>query len=167
MKSFIPNFFLRWPGELFERLLAMPLFKGLGAPFTVQAVKLICAIGAVALIFLDVLLLDDGIAGNTWSELMRTYGRAQWVLPWLCGVLIGHLFHQADEAQPAGNLTAPEAYNAMFWLTVIVLIIGSALSVSGGAVPEVAMTLVAALGCAAGYALWPLNRKENGPPWEW
>jgi hypothetical protein len=65
MKSFIPNFFLLWPGELFKRLLAMPHFKGLGAPFTVQAVKLICAIGAVALIFLDVLLLDDGIDGTS------------------------------------------------------------------------------------------------------
>lgn len=166
MKSLIPNFFLVWPGELFRRLLQWPIFKELGAPLTVQAVKLICAAGAVALVVLDVQLLEDGIDGNTWSELMRTYGQTQWGLPWLCGVLIGHLFHPNDEAAPAGNLTVDEAYNAMFWLTSLVFLMGSGMWAVGYEPPEGLMTLVAVLGGVAGYYVWPLNRQED-PPWTW
>lgn len=166
MKSYIPSFFLRQPGELFKRLLQGPLLKWLGAPFTAQAVKALCALAAVVLIVFDFQLLEDGIEGNTWSELMRTYGQTQWGLPWLCGVLIGHLFHRDDEVAPAFKLTADEAYNVMFWLTGLVLLFGTGMWAVGYQPPEVAMTLVAVLGCAAGYYLWPLNRKDD-PAWTW
>ena len=170
MRHPIPSFFLKYPSSfvvwlvnqlITQKIINYPAFKRY---ITVKNINLICLVGATFLILYDIKLADDNLDGNTWSELMRIYGQQQVVLPWLCGVLIGHLFHLND-IPPKGKLNSVEAYNFIFWLTVLMVGIG------GGAYfwkidfPEIIMTIVALVGCAAGYLIWPIERKED--KWTW
>ncbi|MCG8433991.1 MAG: hypothetical protein MJA83_08170 [Gammaproteobacteria bacterium] len=44
----------------------------------------------------DVILATDDIRGNTWSEIIRTWSSHTVLVPWIAGVLAGHLFHPFD-----------------------------------------------------------------------
>jgi hypothetical protein len=122
-----------------------------------------------ALVFLlalyDVRLALDNIDGNTWSELMRSYGQRHLVLPWLCGVLVGHLFHHKDNLKPLGNLDSQSAYTLIFWLSAIFLVISVGMHYLSRSVPDYVMTIVALLGFLAGHFVWPIKREEG--KWKW
>lgn len=114
---------------------------------------------------LDVVLAFDGIPENTWSELMRQYGRTHLILPWLCGVLIGHLFHPKDDLQPLRNRDPREGSSFIALLSVLLLVVGIGAFFLNRCFPPYIMTIVAILGIGAGNFLWPIRRDPN--KWNW
>ena len=128
--------------------------------------SIISWLGILFLITYDFLLADDGIKGNTWSELMRIHGQRHLVLPWLCGVLIGHLYHYDDNLLPLrGKITEPQAYNLIFWLSLIILGFGFLTEALNWDINIYVMSVFAIVGCVAGHYIWPIKREAN--KWKW
>ena len=160
-----PGAAIRWflNAPLIQSIINHPLVKQY---ITVRPIYILCTLGALTLLGADIWLVLYGEPGSTWSELMRTYGQRHVILPWLCGVLVGHLFHHKDDLQPlGGKLSSTEAFNLIFWISAIILGFGLVVNWGNYNVPEVLMTIVAALGVATGYILWPIHRETNG--WTW
>lgn len=109
-----------------------------------------CTLIAV-IVGLDIYLAVDGLPGNTWSEIIRTWAKASPVIPWACGVLAGHFFHPVDNLEPV--LARPGNIAMLVWLTVAVALFGVALSRSGYPIPPWAVVLPA---MAVGALLWPV-----------
>jgi hypothetical protein len=133
-----------------------------------SSVQMINRLGWVLVLFLalyDIRLALDAIDDNTWSELMRVYGQRHLVLPWLCGLLVGHLFHHKDNLKPLGKLGSESAYAIIFWLSAVFLVIGIGAHYLNRSVPEYLMTIVALLGFLAGHFVWPIKREEGR--WKW
>ena len=119
-----------------------------------MTVKVVMILGVgfiAALIGLDIYLAVDGLPGNTWSEIIRTWAKATPVIPWACGVLTGHFFHPVDNLEPV--LARPGNIAMLVWLTVTVALFGVAMSRAGNPVPPWAVVLPAAV---AGALLWPV-----------
>lgn len=110
------------------------------------------------IVLCDVWLAADGRDGNTWSELMRTYGRTHLILPWLCGTLIGHLFYTRDNPRLWGNLSLQQGSSLIFWFSAIFFLVGIVAFQKKLNVPSIFMTLTAFAGIGAGHFLWPFRR---------
>jgi len=104
------------------------------------------------LIGLDICLAVDGRAGNTWSEIIRTWARETPVVPWICGVLTGHFFHPDIWSTPILGEASSIAF--LIWGTVVVGMLGLICSRLG--YPVAPWTpLVPAF--VAGALLWPVE----------
>lgn len=75
-----------------------------------------------ALIVVDVFLATDEVGGNTWSELMRIAADKTPVVPWLCGLVMGHWFHPGEALDPL--IDPPGNALALLLMSAIVLVIG-------------------------------------------
>lgn len=117
-------------------------------------IKIVIIIGVtfiVGIIGLDIWWAVDDRPGNTWSEIIRVWGRATPLVPWACGVLSGHFFHPVDGLAPLFG--QPTSVAVLIWLTWGVGVAGLALSGSGHPVPPWAAFLPAMV---VGAALWPV-----------
>ena len=112
----------------------------------------------VALVVWDFYLDDDGIAGNTWSEVVRGASDRYPILPWLLAALIGHLFHPKDKLLPIIR-DRDVANSLMFLLTLAAAVVGFV----GVAVPW-HQSITASGGLLAGVLLWPMPREGK---WQW
>ena len=74
----------------------------------------------VAIIGFDIYFALDGVAGNTWSEMIRKLGSVLVFIPWAWGGLGGHFFH--PNWKPV--LQSPNNFAALIWLSVAVSVIG-------------------------------------------
>ncbi len=115
--------------------------------FLTKPVVLI-TVGAVllALIVWDIFLAVDDIGGNTWSELLRDAGKLTPVVPWLGGLVVGHLFHPGKNADPL--IDAPGNALVLLGLTLLFVIIGFFMTVP--------TWVPVPLGAVAGAFLWPV-----------
>lgn len=115
---------------------------------------IVIIIGSVILavaIGIDIWLAVDPVDDNTWSELMRLGALATPVIPWACGVLMGHWFHPNDNAQAV--LGQPGSIALLLWLTWVVFLVGLAFISSGISLDP---SLLVVPGMVAGWLLWPV-----------
>jgi len=100
---------------------------------------------------LDVWLAADDVPDNTWSELLRLAAYETPVLPWVCGVLMGHWFHPKDGFQAV--LGQPRSIALLIWFTWALFVIGLAVSSLGLPIPP---WIPVVPGLVAGALLWPV-----------
>jgi hypothetical protein len=113
----------------------------------------------IGLIAWDVYLAADAVPGNTWSEVMRSAGSRYPLLPWLLGVLLGHLFHPRDQPEPLFDRET-----ATTLLTVLTFGLVGLGYASFTLPPWLAGPLTLA-GLIAGCWFWPMGRKSEN--WQW
>jgi hypothetical protein len=120
----------------------------------------LCWLIFIVLVAWDVWLALDAVASNTWSEQMRIASGGKPVLPWLFGVILGHLFHPADGLAPVMEKDA--ALTILSMATVVAFVVGAfgLLSLS-----ETLVALTMLCGVAAGVLLWPKPRATS--EWRW
>lgn len=56
----------------------------------------IFSLGVIFMVVFDVVLMKDGIRGNTFSQLARASVRHTYWLPFLLGALLGRWYHPVD-----------------------------------------------------------------------
>jgi hypothetical protein len=103
------------------------------------------------LIGLDIYLASNGVRGDTWSELLRTWGKATPLIPWAWSVLLGHWFHP-DFTRTL--FAQPTSVAFLLWFTVVLGIAGVAANTVGTPIP--AWTVIIP-GIIAGVFLWPVR----------
>ncbi len=117
-----------------------------------------CWIFIWVMVVWDVFLALDAVDGNTWSEVMRAASVGNPVLPWLFGILIGHLYHHRDDLAPIFDSDAAES--VLMLLTLLLIVAGFVFNGLDGW----QVTVMALAGIAAGYLLWPKHRQAE---WHW
>ena len=152
--------FFKTPRQIAESISESPRLRR-----SLEWVNLLCWVAVLALVAYDILLVIDSRIDGTWSVLMRKYGRSRLILPWLCGVLIGHLFHSQDDQRPWFNLSAAHAYNLIFTLSLLFWLESIVAAAMKWDFPDYVMTITAAAGVVAGCTLWPMRRKTEN--WSW
>lgn len=121
------------------------------------SVGLINTVGLIVVavfVGVDVYLATDKIKGNTWSEVIRSWGTLTLVVPWLWGILGGHFFHPfMVKVNPV--IQKPGNFALLIWLSCVITMLGFAMSRAD--VSTIPFMLVAlALGIVAGVFLWPV-----------
>lgn len=89
--------------------------------FSIKTISIVGLILIATVVGFDIYLAADNIKGNTWSEVIRLYGRHLNLLPWACGVLCGHWFHPDWTHALFGQ---PGSIAVLVWLTFIVTGLG-------------------------------------------
>ncbi len=118
---------------------------------TKRAVLIGIAVATVVLIVIDIFLAVDDVAGNTWSELLRSAAKRTPVVPWLGGLVMGHWFHPYDRAEPW--IDPPGNWMVTLLLTLLVAVLGFFVVVP----PWVPVPMGAVLGAL----LWPVAVEER------
>lgn len=151
-----PNRFVRAIGR--PARLANTLTKATPAAAR-RAISRLCWGIVFVFIAWDLYLMKDGIPDNTWSEVMRSAGGRYPVVPWLLGLLLGHLFHPQDNPEPLVDREA--AGTVLVVLTLALVLLGSA----SAAWPLWWAGALALAGFIVGQVLWPMGRKTKD--WQW
>lgn len=73
------------------------------------------------LIIWDIFLAADKTDGNTWSEVLRHWGKLTLLVPWCWGGLGGHFFHWLSKPKPI--IDRPGNVILLVWLSVLVAMI--------------------------------------------
>jgi hypothetical protein len=104
------------------------------------------------LIGLDIYFAVDDVPGNTWSEIIRSWSKVTPIVPWVCGVLSGHLFHPFDNLKPLFG--QPHSIAVLVWTSFVLLFLGLTFNKYGFEPASAAITF----GCAfvIGSVLWPV-----------
>jgi hypothetical protein len=113
-----------------------------------------CIIVAV-IIGLDIYFLTDSVSDNTWSEIIRKFGKRTPLAPFACGVLSGHFFWPELLKEFIPLLGQPGSVALLIWAACVVGIIGLGLVESGITFP---LWLAFLIGTVGGVLLWPVGR---------
>lgn len=119
---------------------------------------ILCWVVVWILVVWDVYLALDGTKGNTWSEVLRVASQDNAALPWLFGILVGHLFHGRDDLSPIVHRDA--AQTLLILLTLVLGVVSTAGVTLGGWL----VAITGAAGIGAGCLLWPKHRQAM---WHW
>ncbi len=103
-----------------------------------------------ALLVIDIYLATDSVRGNTWSELLRTWGKYTPFVPWVWAVLLGHWFNPGNKAV----FGQPTSVVILVWMTYILVISGLVLFKVQYPIPPWTVILP---GIVAGMLLWPVK----------
>ena len=103
------------------------------------------------LIGLDIYLAVDGLKGNTWSEILRSWGRSNALAPWIWCGLAGHYWHWMEKSRPI--IKNPGNIVTLVWLTLLVFIISTAATRAGLPVPA---WVIAPIAFVVWGFLWPV-----------
>jgi hypothetical protein len=103
------------------------------------------------LIGLDFYLAFDGMKGNTWSEILRSWGAKNALTPWIWCGLAGHFFHWSKQSRPI--LHPPSNIALLVWLTALVFVVSVAMTRAGMPIPS---WVVAPVAFVAWAILWPV-----------
>jgi len=106
--------------------------------------KWVMLVAAVVVLGWDVYVTVNDVKGDTISELLRTWAWKWPTIPFVCGVVLGHLFWNVDRLINK-------------WRKIYVLwgVCASILAVDILWVENVAPVLPAVLGVVIGHWLWP------------
>ena len=99
----------------------------------------------------DVYLAADKVPGNTWSEILRQWGKSTPFIAWFWSVMLGHWFHP-ESVKPI--LGQPGSVALLIWLTSLLVVWGLGLSRAGYPIPS---WTVIVPGILAGVFLWPVD----------
>lgn len=105
----------------------------------------------VVLIGLDVYLAVDGVKGNTWSEILRSWGQSNGLAAWIWCGLAGHYWHWMEKSKPV--IKQPGNIALLVWLTILVYIVTTAATRSGIPIPSWSIAPIAFVVWAL---LWPV-----------
>ena len=111
---------------------------------------------AAAVIY-DIVLTTDKIEGNTFSELLREYGKKSPIFPWTLSFLAGRWFHPGDKLKPILN-NLPDAYTVVLVavLTAVVVVIGVLYKRYCGAESWIPPWIIVAAGLILGSVVAPV-----------
>ena len=100
-----------------------------------------------AMVVVDIVLAVDEHQNNTFSEIIRGWSASTLAVPWVAGVVAGHLFHPFDYERPT-----------LMWEALTLAGLSAAVAVASGALkgdkPRWAQALAFAGGAVSGAALW-------------
>ena len=149
-----------------------PFVRAVGAPARVanrvsqstlagtrRQVSRLCWAILIGLIAWDLYLEGDATPDNTWSEVMRGASGRYPVLPWLLGLLLGHLFHPQDSPEPVVDREAAASVLAVGTFAFI------GLGFASVAWPVWWAGALALVGLFAASLLWPMERRTED--WRW
>ena len=105
-----------------------------------------------ALIGLDIYFAVDGVAGNTWSEMIRKMAFVTTFIPWVCGVLSGHFFHPGWRSA----IERPGNFAVLVWLSAVIAIMGMGVLRSGWAYVNWVPMITFFVAVFVGAKLWPV-----------
>ncbi len=96
---------------------------------------------------IDVYLALDSVKNNTWSEIIREYGKKRLIIPWVLGGLGGHFFHL--ESIPKLPIEFPGNISILVFISLLVLGLG-------GILPRYSLYIPPAITFFVGFIVWSL-----------
>ena len=114
---------------------------------TAIVTKVLMLVATVVLVGWDIYVTVNAIRGDTISEIIARLGRNYAVLPFLWGVVVGHLFWSVR------HIGHKKSKLAVLWCWVLMLLALDLVDVY-----DIAPIIPLFVGIVAGSALWPTQR---------